>query len=192
MFPGIPLPLHIFEPRYKLMTKECLESRLEFGVVLGREEGIAAVGCTAAIVQKVKTYSDGRMDILTVGQTPFQVAEVLDEKTYLEASVEYLEEEAEAGPTTDAKKLTLLYEECYEAVHGRKPSGEENPPGVSLSYLMASELPLDLDYKQELLEMRSETERQQCLMEKMEKWLPQLKSIERVKRKAGGNGHARA
>lgn len=192
LFPGIPLPLHIFEPRYKEMTQECLEKRLEFGVVLGRENGIAAVGCTAAIQQMVKKYDDGRMDLLTVGQVPFQVAEVFDDKAYLEASVEYLADETDGGAATDQSKLLGLYRECYAVVHGRNPHSEGSPPGVSLSYVMAAELPLDLEFKQELLEMRSESERQQCLVEKMEKWLPELRMLERAKRKAGGNGHARA
>ncbi|MBI3483839.1 MAG: LON peptidase substrate-binding domain-containing protein [Acidobacteria bacterium] len=93
LFPGIPLPLHIFEERYKLMVHECMEQRREFGVVMTRGDGVAAVGCTAAILQVAKQYPDGRMDILTVGRAPFQMNDVFDEKPYLEATVEYLEDE---------------------------------------------------------------------------------------------------
>ncbi|HTK94779.1 MAG TPA: LON peptidase substrate-binding domain-containing protein, partial [Terriglobales bacterium] len=65
LFPGIPLPLHIFEPRYKEMIGEALRDRTEFGVVRVDQQGaVANVGCTATILDVVKQYDDGRMDIL--------------------------------------------------------------------------------------------------------------------------------
>lgn len=192
LFPGIPLPLHIFEERYKLMVQECLEQRREFGVVMTRQDGVAAIGCTAAIVQVVKRYPDGRMDILAVGRAPFQMGDVFDEKPYLEATVEYLEEDPLPEPPAPSGQLMSLYEQCYAIIHGRAPArlgGDGAPPGVPLTFLMASELPLDLEYKQELLETSSETERQENLRDKMEKWLPTLEKLDRLKRRAGGNGH---
>lgn len=191
LFPGIPLPLHIFEERYKLMVRECLENRTEFGVVMTRQDGVAAVGCTAAIVQVVKRYPDGRMDILTVGRAPFQVSDVFDEKPYLEAAVDYLQEEiAEEAPSPPGKLLSL-YEQCYAAIHGSAPHLESPRGGVPITFLIASELPLDLEYKQELLETRSEAERRENLREKMEQWLPTLQKVDRVRRRVGGNGHGR-
>jgi Lon protease-like protein len=188
LFPGIPLPLHIFEERYKLMVGECMEQRREFGVVMTREDGIAAVGCTAAILQVVKRYPDGRMDILAVGRVPFQMSDVFDEKPYLEAAVEYLEDEAfSEGPSP--RPLLTLFEQCYAALRGQAPRLEGAPPGVPLTFLLASELPLELEFKQELLEMRSEAQRQENLREKLEKWLPELERVESMKRRAGGNGH---
>jgi Lon protease-like protein len=189
LFPGIPLPLHIFEERYKLMVHECMEQRREFGVVMTRGDGVAAVGCTAAILHVVKQYPDGRMDILTVGRAPFQMNDVFDEKPYLEASVEYLEDEPMPADTASPRQLLNLYEQCYSILHGRAPQMDGAPPGVPITYLMASELPLDLEYKQELLELRAETERQANLREKMEKWLPELEQLDLIKRRAGGNGH---
>ena len=189
LFPGIPLPLHIFEDRYKLMMRECMEQRREFGVVMTRDDGVAAVGCTAAILQVVKQYPDGRMDILTVGRTPFQMSDVYDEKQYLEADVEYLEDEPLQEDSASPRKLLDLYEQCYAILHGRAPQLEGAPQGVPITFLIASELPLDLEFKQELLELRSETERQATLGDKMEKWLPQLEHLDSIKRRAGGNGN---
>jgi Lon protease-like protein len=189
LFPGIPLPLHIFEDRYKLMVQECMEQRLEFGVVMTRDDGVAAVGCTAAIVQVVKQYPDGRMDILTVGRTPFQMSDVFDEKPYLEAAVEYLEDEPLPEDSASPRQLLDLYERCYAVLHGRAPQMDGASAGVPATFLIASGLPLDLEYKQELLEMRSEAERQHNLREKMERWLPELEQLDRMKRRAGGNGH---
>ncbi len=189
LFPGVPLPLHIFEERYKLMVHECMEQRREFGVVMTRGDGVAAVGCTAAILQVVKQYPDGRMDILAVGRAPFQMSDVFDEKPYLEATVEYLEDEPLPEETASPRQLLDLYAQCYAIVHGRAPQMDGAPLGVPIAFLIASELPLDLEYKQELLELRSEAERQVSLREKMEKWLPELEQLDRIKRRAGGNGH---
>ena len=63
LMPGTPLPLHIFEERYKQMVNECLESGAEFGMVLADESGTRQVGCTARIVELVQRFDDGRLVI---------------------------------------------------------------------------------------------------------------------------------
>jgi Lon protease-like protein len=74
LLPEEPLPLHIFEERYKEMIGECLKAKAsgggqqEFGVVLAKGQEIYDVGCTARIVNLTRQYADGRMDILTVGK----------------------------------------------------------------------------------------------------------------------------
>ena len=92
LLPGAPLPLHIFEPRYRQMVKDCLEEKSEFGMLLAMPKGVARVGCTAEIVEVVKRYPDGRMDILTVGRAPFRVVELFEENPLLEGHVDYLED----------------------------------------------------------------------------------------------------
>ncbi len=189
LFPGTPLPLHIFEPRYKLMIRRCVESQREFGVILARSEGIASVGCTAEIVKVVKRYEDGRMDILTMGRTPYRVLEVFDQQPYLEAAVEFLEDEPGRATPETQQKLLKLFEECDALISGRVPSTPDAHAEFSIAFQIAAELPLDLAYKQELLEIRSEPERESRLAERLEKWLPQLTHLRRVRGKAGGNGH---
>ena len=76
LFPGEQLPLHIFEPRYRRMVRECLETKSPFGMLLALPNGIVRVGCSAEIVDVIKRYEDGRMDILTVGREPFRVLEL--------------------------------------------------------------------------------------------------------------------
>src|SRR5438874_6060519 len=82
LFPDTPLPLHIFEPRYKEMIGECLRSKQEFGVVRvvpGAESArLTEYGCSAAIEDVLRTYPDGRMDILTNGKERFELVEVND------------------------------------------------------------------------------------------------------------------
>jgi Lon protease-like protein len=73
LFPETPLPLHIFEPRYKEMIGECQAQKAPFGVVRAVEKGLAEVGCTAEILEVTKRYDDGRLDILTEGRRRFEI-----------------------------------------------------------------------------------------------------------------------
>ncbi len=189
LFPGTPLSLHIFEPRYKLMIRRCVENDSEFGVILARSDGTASVGCTADIVKVVKEYADGRMDILTMGQTTFRVLEVFNDQPYLEGAVEYLDEDPSPACTEIEQRLLKLYEQCHGLIYGRAPQSPEVNAECSVSFQIASDLPLDLDCKQELLEIRAESERQSRLLERLNKWLPQLAHLKRMRAKAGGNGH---
>ncbi len=87
LLPGTPLPLHIFEPRYKEMIGECLANDAPFGVVRALEEGIAEVGCTAEIITVTKQYPDGRLDLIAEGRNRFEVLEVNRERSFLQAEV---------------------------------------------------------------------------------------------------------
>src|ERR1700757_3163693 len=108
LLPGAPLPLHIFEPRYKQMVKDCLEEKLEFGMLLAMPKGVARVGCTAEIVEVAKRYPDGRMDILTVGHAPFRVVELFEENPLLEGQVDYLEDRETAENSKIQRELVEL------------------------------------------------------------------------------------
>jgi hypothetical protein len=87
LLPGTPLPLHIFEPRYKEMIGECIAKSAPFGVVRTLEEGIAEVGCTAEIVMVTKEYPDGRMDLVAEGRNRFEVLELNRERSFLRAEI---------------------------------------------------------------------------------------------------------
>ncbi len=184
------MPLHIFEPRYRLMTRLCREQQREFGIILAKGEGVARVGCTAEIVQLVKEYPDGRSDILTVGRRRFRLQAVSDELEYLQGEVEFLaDEDSIPDPVTKGKLLTA-YAEVHRLVHGRDaeaPDAGGTPP----SFRLAAELPFELEFKQELLETDSEAERQRVLLERLEAWAAQLRQLQRSRRKASGNGHGR-
>ena len=85
LLPGTLLPLHIFEPRYREMTADCVAKKKPFGVVRSKEEGIAEIGCTAEILTVAKQYPDGRSDIVTRGQRRFEVLQVNQERSFLQA-----------------------------------------------------------------------------------------------------------
>ncbi len=191
LLPGASMPLHIFEPRYRLMTRICREQQREFGIILARGEGVARVGCTAEIVQLVKEYPDGRSDILAVGRRRFRLNAVSDELEYLQGEVEFLADEDATPDSITKGKLLTAYAEVHRLVHGRDADATLGAGEAPLSFRLAAELPFDLEFKQELLETDSEAERQRVLLERLEAWAAQLLQLQRSRRKASGNGHGR-
>ena len=189
LFPGMSLPLHIFEPRYKQMIRMCLDEKLEFGMILANEKGITTVGCTAEIVEKLKDYPDGRMDILAEGREVFALLELLSEKPYHEGRVEYLTEDFTPPDVEKEALLIRLFDQCHAAMFGRSWPGLQRSSAIPLAYQMAARLPLPVEEKQALLEMRSKSDRRDFLLRRMKELLPQLAHRQQVRRSAGGNGH---
>jgi Lon protease-like protein len=189
LMPGAELPLHIFEPRYKLMIARCLEEKLEFGMILASGQAVAAVGCTAEIVRKIRDYPDGRMDISTKGRAVFHLTDVLDEKEYYEGTVEYV---ADVSPAHDLELETQLVEtfgKCHTLIFGRPWMYRDAEESETLAYRMAALLPMELEKRQALLEMRSQHERRGYLLRWMEESLPQLVAQRRARKLSGGNGY---
>jgi ATP-dependent Lon protease len=186
LLPGMTLPLHIFEQRYKRMMKTVIDEEIPFGVVLARENGIATVGCTAQVRRVARTYPDGRMDVITLGEAAYRVRAVHKDKEYLEATVDMMPEDLQPGPAATAEELITLFTDCHLLLHG-SPPGEINfddrADGL-LAYRIASELPLELETLQELLEMRVEAERRLKLISRLNQLLPQLIQIQQIRTKS--------
>jgi len=173
LFPGVPLPLHIFEPRYKEMIAECLELKKPFGIVRASEEGVADIGCTAEILQVTKKYDDGRMDILTRGVDRFEVLEVNEDRSFLQAEITLIPDEPGRPVQQMVEQAVRLHAEIAKLA-GTEVSGPEE--GASnLSFLLAGSLPLDLDFKQKLLVTSSEAERLEAVVGYLEAVLPGLR-----------------
>ena len=111
--PGIALPLHIFEDRYRALVRHCIDSSSPFGIVLireGREVGTGAISFTGigtiAEIRDAGKYDDGRYDLLVVGTRRFEIRQVLSGKRpYLVAEVDVLEEEV--GDASVAHRLAM-------------------------------------------------------------------------------------
>ena len=187
LFPDAPLPLHIFEPRYKEMIGDLLESREPFGVVRSTEKGIEQIGCTAEIVAVAKQYEDGRMDIVTEGRQRFEIMQVDMGKTYLRAEVLYIVDEPERPPQADVARLLEMQKEMLELLgaNAEVPDADDH----QLTLTIAAAMPFDLEMKQNLLASRSEPQRMTALIAYYEKVLPSLRRAVKARHKAGGNGH---
>ena len=117
LLPGVPFPLHIFEPRYKEMIEECLAEQTPFGVVRSQDEGVSEIGCTAEILAVTKKHPDGKLDIVTQGKRRFEVLEVNQERSFLRAEVLYIDDEG-AQPTQAEVEHALKLHVNHDRVFG--------------------------------------------------------------------------
>jgi len=175
LLPGVSLPLHIFEPRYKEMIAECLERKKPFGVVRASDDGVADIGCMAEIVSVTKKYDDGRMDIVTRGLDRFEVIQVHEDRSFLQAEVSVVQDEEEPEkPTTEIVTQAVRLHAEIAKLAGSELSGPDDRAG-NLSFLLAGSLPLDLDFKQSLLSTLSEAKRLEAVVGYLEAVLPVLR-----------------
>ena len=199
LLPEEPLPLHIFEDRYKTMIGECLQAKAagkgqqEFGVVLLKGQAVSAVGCTARIINLTRQYEDGRMDILTVGKRRFEILLTNEERPYLRGAVDYFEDEGPDSPSDEAAELaiTRFREAMRKLRHAAEMPVHLPRPYRYLSFRLAASLPLGLEFKQQLLTLRNEPERLKLVQRALEILMDQLDHVQQSQKKAGGNGHAR-
>jgi ATP-dependent Lon protease len=160
LFPGRPLPLHIFEFRYRIMMNTILESDRRFGVLMWDpvKGQPTAVGCCAEILQYVR-LPDDRMKMLTLGQQRFRVLEYVREKPYLVGLVEWVEDQP---PEEDLRPLASNVDRLLRDVvrlSGKLMDQTIDLPDdipdlpVELSYWVASNLYGVAAEQQSLLEM---------------------------------------
>ncbi|MDB9315850.1 LON peptidase substrate-binding domain-containing protein [Spirulina sp. CS-785/01] len=166
LFPGRPLPLHIFEFRYRIMMNTILESDRRFGVLMFdpvRGE-IAEVGCCAEVIH-FQRLPDDRMKILTLGQQRFRVLEYVREKPYRVGLVEWVEDNAtdeDLRPmATEVEQLLKDVVHLSAKLTDQKVELPEDLPNLplELSYWVASNLYGVASEQQTLLEMQQTTER---------------------------------
>jgi len=165
LFPNMPIALHIFEPRYKLMIEQCLHNEQPFGVVLIREGDEALgplsdphpIGCTAHITQ-VERLPDGRLNIVAVGDERFQIHALSHDKPYLTGSVETFPLTGDNTPSLNRhgqslRPLVERYLDMLAQVSDEVEFEPEHLPDdpVMLGYLAAALLQVPTEQKQTLL-----------------------------------------
>jgi len=185
LFPGMQLPLHIFEERYKAMIGTCLERDEPFGVVLikeGQEVGAPAepfrIGTTARIVQ-VERLEDGQMNLLTTGERRFELVEITQRLPHLAGRVRYLKEEPGQDLASAISEVRQDYATFLRTLGGLAGgwSAEIRVPEdpVRLSFAVASNIDLPRDIRQQLLEAATAKER-------LERLVPILKRVNEIVR----------
>ena len=158
---------------------------------LAKEEGIVNIGCTASIVNVLRKYPDGRMDLLAAGQRRFRIEALDQDKSYLRATVEFFDDEDVSDvPAELRSKASAAYRKLADIE--RPDSGDESAPEKAsrLSFHMARFIS-DLDKRQTILSLRSEVERLQYLVKIVPQYLAQQENIALAKRVAPQNGHAK-
>ena len=192
LLPGAPLPLHIFEERYKQMVNECLEDESEFGMVLADDSGTREVGCTARIVELVERYEDGRIVILVEGSRRFKLNNIQTGKPYYVGEVEYISDsEPEENLTPLAEECIELLERVVQAATEGSVDIEIEPPYRNLSFAIAGRIEFDLDTRQQILELSTEKERLTKVRELLSEAAERLERTQRMTQQAKTNGHLR-
>ena len=192
LVPQMDLPLHIFEERYKTMINECLDEEKVFGVVLYEGSGFHRIGCTARVVRLLKRYDDGRMDILTRGETRFSIHEVYEDRPYLEADAEFFDDEPEES-TPELEDLARKGIDLLNHVSELTGRPERYVLGEkwdlrSVSYILAASQAFEPNERQEFIEMTSMSQRVEKSVRAMEKTLERLRLTQEIKKIINGNG----
>jgi Lon protease-like protein len=190
LLPTTPLPLHIFEDRYKEMMGEVIPAHAEFGVVMAKDDGIVNVGCTATVDRVIQRYPDGRLDLLAIGRRRFQVVSLNDDKSYLRAEVEYFNDEEATEVPVDLRRRALAAFQRLREIEEPSVVIEPTLEAPQLSFQLTQFIS-DLDKRQTVLSLRSEVERLEFLVNIMPAYIVQRERITVAKRVAPLNGHAK-
>ena len=192
--PSEGVPLHIFEDRYKRMIEHCLQGApgtLErtFGILWLSDEELKGVGCSCEIEQVLERTEDGRMNILVRGQRPFLLRERQDNLPFPAGVIEFLEDDEPVSEQEAAHATRELYRELVRQATDREIAQDELDE--MSAYRMAATVEFDTDAKQELLELRSETERMRRLATLLESAIERISLLERAQARARSNGKVR-
>jgi len=190
VYPSETLSLHIFEPRYQQLIKDCQEQEMLFGIPVYVDEQVGEFGTVVQITEIVNQYSDGRMDIKTKGKNIFKVLDFqnpLGNKLYSGGDVSLIEVEDDAT-STEKILLTEKAMELYELLHVTVDVSYDTP---FLSYKIAHKLGLSLKHEYYLLQLTKESERISYLIDHLTRTIPVLRDAESTKQRIHLNGHFR-
>lgn len=203
LFPGVPLPLHIFEPRYRQMLSDVTDGDKLFGVsyfdpttATNEVPPAGHVGCVAEVTE-TQAFPDGRSNVLTLGVVRYRIESYIERgEPYLVAKLSYFEddEEDESALVGLTKEVAEAFTRIAQAV--RTINDERtNLPDISgtepqrLSFLVAAAMEIEADVKQELLELRSTFERLERLRAMLSVAVKGYEERARIHELAKGNGH---
>jgi len=199
LFPGMRLPLHIFEERYKILVRECIEEDAPFGVLLIREGpeagGMAVphpVGTTARINQ-IEYVDDGRLNIFTSGERRFRIVRLDTSRPYLSGEVELIEQAPAADEAyallDQARDVFNDYFRTYLALGDQWTRGVDLPddPGEAADYI-AARTDCAAEVKQQWLEELSPEARLRSQLDAITDALPEMKMrlVMRLRQKTAG------
>lgn len=184
LFPEMPLPLHIFEEKYKSMLRECIRTRKPFGLIFDDGKRISKVGCLANILKITQKYEDGRFDILVKGGKRFETIRIIDSKPYLKAEIKFLTED----PGYNSYEVEQLASEALElfidimrSVNLKNESIlEEELSAENISFILPSSGIFPPEIGQKYLEIRSTKERLGLEIKQLQQIKHKLKEVENL------------
>ena len=190
LFPGEQLPLHIFEPRYRRMVRECFDGQISLRHAPRHERWRHPrrlhrrnPRSRQALSGRPHGHHDRRPR--AVPRSSNSSPRILSSKGQ---SITSKTATHPIDPKTQ-HQLVEIYEACHTLIFGSLPRDVEHAPADELSYAIASSLPIDLLWKQQILELRSESDRQERLLRYLRDWAPHLLKEKTLRQSASGNGH---
>jgi Lon protease-like protein len=191
VFPGETLNLHIFEPRYKQLIKECFEEKKPFGIPAVVNKELMELGTLVEVTAIKNIYEDGKMDISTRGVQVFRMLESIREipdKLYSGAIVNYPENEDDGNKLLMQKVISGI-KELHQLLNVSKDF--KKPEEELKAFDVAHHMGLNLEEEYELLGLFREAQRQEYLKRHLGKVIPMLAEMENLKDKVKLNGHFR-
>lgn len=192
VYPGELLNLHIFEPRYQQMIRECLEQKKPFGLPPVVENNVIELGTLMEITELVMEYEDGTMDIRTQGIGVFRILQQMPEipeKLYSGAIVTYPENVMENGDDRLSRAIVAEVKRLYELLNVAEkfPTGKEE----MISYEIAHFVGFSLQQEYEMLGLFTELQRLEYIRRHLNNIVPVIKELEEMKERIQRNGHFR-
>jgi len=192
VYPGQQLNLHIFEPRYRQLIRECHEKKKPFGIPVVLNNELKELGTLVEITAIRQEYEDGKMDISTRGICVFRLLELIKEipdKLYSGAIVTYPDNEKD-GRRPKMEKIIKGMKELHRLIQVSKEL--KKPESEWTSYDVAPHLGLNPAEELELLSLLKESQRQEYLVRHLKKVIPVVAKMETLKEKIRMNGHFRS
>ncbi len=189
VYPGEDLNLHIFEPRYKQLLRECISDAKPFGIPTLINNKMCELGTLVKVVELVKTYDNGEMDIRTRGQMVFRVLEVIKhvpDKLYSGAIVNYPHNNEE-GSRELMQKVMNGIRELHKLLNISK-TFQKSDEELN-SYDVAHHVGFSVEEEYELLGLMMELQRQEYIKRHLGKVMPVIAEMETLKKKVKLNGH---
>lgn len=189
VYPGENVNLHIFEPRYKQLVKECSDNKKPFGVPSVIDNRLQERGTLVVVSEVSKVYDNGEMDIKTQGEKVFRMLEVIKEvpeKLYSGAIVNYPDNK-EQGDIELMRRVMNGIRELHKLLNVTKDF--KKPDEELKTYEVAHHVGLTLQEEYELLGLLDELQRQEYLKRHLTKVLPLVAEMEGLKEKIKQNGH---
>ncbi len=189
VYPYESLNLHIFEPRYRELIKDCLKEKINFGIPFYRHGYPLKHGTIVSFVSVAKSYGDGKMDIKTKGVRPFELKRYVKKypgKLYPGGYIEELYWEKD-GKSELRSAIRNRIEELYTFMD--IPKWPEVLDKDFITFEIAHKVGFNKDQEYAFLKIISEVDRQHYMLNHLDQMIPMVKEAEEMRKKVQLNGH---
>ena len=187
LLPTEQVPLHIFEPRYRELIGECLDSEEPFGLVYADDEGIRQVGTLARVVEVTDRFDDGRLNIVVEGGERFRLVELTEGRSFQTGTVEPVIDRDDPPAQEEVEEALSLFGRLVQLTGAdvEIPTTDLDPPSFSIG----SRFELAAELKLELIAETSERRRLRRLCEILATVASAVERQREIAERASKNGH---